>query len=118
AVRGNPQQLEQVFINVILNALQSLTDRSASVRINALVEEDGEFVRVSVSDQGTGISEGIQSRVLDPFFTTKSGDGGTGLGLSISHRIIQNHKGKMALNSKPGKGTDVVIKLPVYVGTR
>lgn len=117
AVRGNAQQLEQVFINVILNALQSLPRRSAAVRISAIQEDDGEFIRVSVSDQGAGISELNQSKVLDPFFTTKSEQGGTGLGLSISYRIIQNHKGKMVLKSNPGKGTDVIMHLPVFVGT-
>ncbi len=116
AVRGNAQQLEQVFINVILNALQSLPRRSAAVHISAMREEDGEFIRVTVSDQGSGISEGDQSRVLEPFFTTKSEQGGTGLGLSISYRIIQNHKGKMVLNSNPGMGTDVIMRLPVFVG--
>ena len=118
AVRGNAQQLEQVFINVILNALQSLPDRSAAIRIFAVQEEAGEFIQVTVSDQGSGISEEIHSQVLDPFFTTKSDQGGTGLGLPISYRIIQNHKGKMVLNSRPGEGTDVIMRLPVYNGNR
>jgi PAS domain S-box-containing protein len=118
AARGNAQQLEQVFINVILNALQSLPDRLAAVRIYAILDEGGEFIRVSVSDQGSGISEELRSHVLDPFFTTKSEHGGTGLGLSISYRIIQNHKGKMVLNSKPGEGTDVIMQLPVFTGIR
>ncbi|MCB1751384.1 MAG: CHASE domain-containing protein [Gammaproteobacteria bacterium] len=118
AVRGNAQQLEQVFINVILNALQSLPQRSAAVRITANLEESGEYIRVTVSDQGIGISEENQSRVLDPFFTTKGEHDGTGLGLSISYRIIQNHQGRMALNSRPGDGTDVIMQLPVYVGAR
>ena len=118
AVRGNAQQLEQVFINVILNALQSLPKRSAAVRITAALEEGGEFIRVTVSDQGSGISEENHSRVFDPFFTTKGEHGGTGLGLSISYRIIQNHKGKMALNSRPGEGTDVIMQLPVFCGVR
>ena len=118
AARGNSQQLEQVFINVILNALQALPDRSAAVRICAILDEGGEYIRVTVSDQGSGISEENHSRVLDPFFTTKGEHGGTGLGLSISYRIIQNHKGKMVLNSKPGEGTDVIMQLPVYTGIR
>ena len=118
AVRGNAQQLEQVFINVILNALQSLPKRSASVRIVATLEEGGEFIRVTVSDQGSGISEEDHSRVFDPFFTTKGEHGGTGLGLSISYRIIQNHKGKMVLNSRPGEGTNVIMQLPVFCGVR
>jgi signal transduction histidine kinase len=112
-VRGNAQQLEQVFINLILNALQSLPQRSAQVRIEAALEEESEFVWVSVLDQGRGISEENLRQVLEPFFTTKGGQGGTGLGLSISQRIVQNHGGKMEIASTPGKGTEVVVRLPV-----
>ncbi len=113
AIRGNAQQLEQVFINLVLNALQSLPDRSAGVTVTAALEPEGEFIRVRVSDQGCGIPDEIKARVTDPFFTTKGATGGTGLGLSISSRIIQNHSGRMEIASRAGSGTDVSVLLPV-----
>jgi PAS domain S-box-containing protein len=113
-VQGNHQQLEQVFINLILNALQSLPDPSARVRIGAYLEDEGELIRVSVRDEGCGIPEPVRGRVLDPFFTTKKGDGGTGLGLSISYRIIQNHGGRMDIISIPDGGTEVLVRLPAF----
>jgi len=113
AVRGNAQQLEQVFINLVLNALQSLPDRSGRVTVTAALEPEGEFIRVRVSDQGGGIPEEVKARVTDPFFTTKGETGGTGLGLSISSRIIQNHSGRMEIASRAGSGTEVSVLLPV-----
>jgi PAS domain S-box-containing protein len=110
-VQGNHQQLEQVFINLILNALQSLPNPSARVRIGAFLEDEGELIQVSVRDEGCGIPEHVRGRVLDPFFTTKKGDGGTGLGLSISYRIIQNHGGRMEIISIPDGGTEVLVRL-------
>ncbi len=112
AVQGNAQQLEQVFINLILNALQSLPNRAAKVRISAALEEEAEFIRVTVRDEGCGIPDAIRGRVLESFFTTKTANGGTGLGLSISYRIIQNHGGRMEFNSDAGEGTEVVVRLP------
>jgi signal transduction histidine kinase len=111
-VRGNPQQLEQVFINLLLNALQALPDRTAEVTLSAAAEADGERVRVWVSDRGCGIPEAIRDRVADPFFTTK-GSAGTGLGLSISARIVQAHGGRLEIAARPGGGTEVSVWLPV-----
>jgi len=113
AVRGNAQQLEQVFINLVINALHALPDRSASVILSATLEPEGEMVRVRVSDEGCGISDDIKARVTDPFFTTK-GSNGTGLGLSITARIVQAHSGRMEIVSSPGKGTEVSVLIPVF----
>ena len=112
-VRGNPQQLEQVFINLVQNALQALPDRSAGVTLSASLEPEGEKVRVQVIDEGCGISDTIKARVTDPFFTTK-GNGGTGLGLSISARIVHAHSGRLEITSHPGRGTEVSVILPVF----
>jgi signal transduction histidine kinase len=112
AVRGNAQQLEQVFINLVQNALQALPERSAGVTLSAALEPEGERIRVRVVDEGCGISDAIKARVTDPFFTTK-GSGGTGLGLSISARIVQAHSGRMEITSQPGSGTEVCVVLPV-----
>ncbi len=112
-VRGNGQQLEQVFINLILNALQALPNREAGVRIGAALEPEGEFVRVTVADEGQGMTEEVRERVTEPFFTTRVATGGTGLGLSICARIVQHHSGRMEIESQPGVGTQVSVWLPV-----
>ena len=112
-VRGNGQQLEQVFINLILNALQSLPHRDAGVQITASLEPEGEFVRVTVEDEGQGMTEEVRERVTEPFFTTRVKTGGTGLGLSICARIVQHHSGRMEIESQPGIGTKVSVWLPV-----
>jgi PAS domain S-box-containing protein len=113
-VRGNPQQLEQVFINLIQNALESLPQRSCPVLIRAEPETEGEFIRVSVRDHGCGIPEELRGKVLAPFFTTKSENGGTGLGLSIAYRIVQGHGGRLEIQSGPDRGTEVIVRLPIY----
>jgi signal transduction histidine kinase len=112
-VRGNSQQLEQVFINLVLNALQSLPNRAAGVRITGGLEPEGEFVRIRVEDEGQGMTDEVRERVMEPFFTTRLATGGTGLGLSICARIVQHHSGRMEIESRPGAGTQVSVWLPV-----
>ena len=113
-VQGNAQQLEQVFINVILNALQSLPDRSHGVAVSAELDETGDRLLVLVRDEGVGIPEERIQKIFEPFFTTREESGGTGLGLSISDRILKNHGGDMLLASRPGAGTLVTIRLPLH----
>ncbi|MCU7941591.1 MAG: CHASE domain-containing protein [Candidatus Thiodiazotropha sp. (ex Cardiolucina cf. quadrata)] len=112
-VRGNSQQLEQVFINVLLNALQALPDRSKGVKIEAGHDSDESELWVAVSDQGRGISERDLSKLTEPFFTTRTDAGGTGLGLSISRSIVERHGGSMGFESVLGEGTRVTIRFPV-----
>jgi len=111
-LRGNAQQLEQVFINLLLNALQALPDRSASVWVQASVTADGSEVCVAVVDQGRGINDADLVRIFDPFFSTRIEQGGTGLGLSICRRIVQNHGGSIEIESAEGIGTEVIVRLP------
>jgi signal transduction histidine kinase len=113
AVSGNSQQLEQVFVNVLLNALQALPDRTREVHIGANHDADNGIVRVTVRDQGRGISERNLGRLTEPFFTTRTGSGGTGLGLSISRSIMERLGGSMGFESEIGVGTSVTIKIPV-----
>jgi signal transduction histidine kinase len=115
AIRGNPQQLEQVFVNLLLNALQALPDRTAKVFISAAVRIDSEAVSVAIVDQGRGIAEADLNRIFDPFFTTRTEEGGTGLGLSISRRIILNHGGSIQIDSVLAVGTEVVVELPIAI---
>ncbi|MEO5333372.1 MAG: ATP-binding protein [Magnetococcus sp. YQC-5] len=121
-VNGNFCQLEQVFINVILNALQSLSAREQHVWIRATLEqeeqEESRFVLISIEDEGCGIDPNHLSQVIEPFFTTKSTMDGTGLGLSISNLIIKNHHGSLSFASEVGRGTTVSIRLPLHLETR
>jgi PAS domain S-box-containing protein len=112
-VRGNAQQLEQVLINLINNACQSLRDVHARIRIATLHDKARGAVRIVVEDEGEGIRKGDLKHIMDPFFTTKRNMGGTGLGLSVSYNIITSHGGTLELESEPGKGTRAIVTLPV-----
>lgn len=116
-IRGNAQQLEQVFVNLLLNALQSLSDRVARVWITVEIAEGDDRVRVGIVDQGKGIEDDDLTRIFDPFFTTRTDDGGTGLGLSITRRILQNHGGGIDIESVQGIGTEVAVYLPIVSAT-
>jgi len=111
-VWGNSQQLEQVFINIMLNALQALPDRTKSVHISAGFDADDGMVWAAFIDEGRGISERDLGRLVEPFFTTRTDVGGTGLGLSISRSIVDKHGGTMDFESTPGGGTTVTIRIP------
>ncbi len=113
-VKGNFQQLEQVFINVMLNALQSLPDSEHRVKIKSDTDVTKKFLLIQVIDQGVGIKEEDLLNVTDPFFTTRLEMGGTGLGLSISSTIIENHHGSIDFKSPKQAGTQVTIQLPMF----
>jgi PAS domain S-box-containing protein len=110
---GNFQKLEQVFINLILNACQALPESSRGFRISTEFKQELGHIEVTFKDQGIGIKDTDLKFITDPFFTTKRDEGGTGLGLSISMQIIQDHGGNMFFDSKEGQGTSVIIHLPV-----
>jgi hemerythrin-like metal-binding protein/PAS domain S-box-containing protein len=105
-----PQQLNQVFMNVLVNAAQAMDARgSISVRTRL---EDGE-VCVTIADTGKGIAPEVLTRIFDPFFTTKPVGKGTGLGLSIAYGIVNKHQGRIEVESALGKGTTFRIRLPL-----
>ncbi len=112
-VVGHFQKIEQVIINLLINALQSLPDRQSGVFLTTSLQDSPRCVVIQIRDQGTGIPEDIRGRILDPFFTTKHKTGGTGLGLSICYAIINDHKGTIDFDSKVGAGTTVTVTLPV-----
>jgi signal transduction histidine kinase/CheY-like chemotaxis protein len=111
---GNARQLQQVIFNLINNADQacSLVNRKGKLRIRTRVAGKGRHIRISVSDNGPGIPAEIRQRIFEPFFTTKLPGEGTGLGLSISQQIIEQHRGRIWLESEEGKGATFVIDLP------
>ncbi len=105
----HPGQLNQVFLNLLVNAGQAITPPGEIVL--SCWQEEG-FVCASVSDSGQGIPEEIRARIFDPFFTTKDVGKGTGLGLSISYEIIKKHGGELLVESVPGTGTTFTVRLP------
>lgn len=109
-VTGNPGQLNQVFMNVLHNAIQATPDKGV---ISILVEPIGERVRVAIRDTGVGISAEDQRQIFDPFFTRKKVGEGTGLGLAISYGIVHEHGGALRVESEVGKGSTFYIELPV-----
>jgi PAS domain S-box-containing protein len=112
-VRGSYHQIEQVCINLITNACQSLPSRDCRVSVTASIEDKGGWIRLEVTDEGSGIPAENIPRLTDPFFTTKRAVGGTGLGLAVSSRIVSHHGGTMSFSSDVGKGTRVTVRLPV-----
>ncbi|MDD2337083.1 MAG: PAS domain S-box protein [Geobacteraceae bacterium] len=109
-IRCYPQQLNQVFMNLLVNASQAI-EKKGEIRVRTWHE--GESVYASVSDTGCGIPDGVLNRIFEPFFTTKEVGKGTGLGLSITYDIIKKHKGEIFVESRPGAGTTFTIRLPV-----
>ena len=110
--RCYPQQMNQVFMNLLVNAAHAIEDRGIiTVRSR---EEDG-YVCFSVTDTGRGIPEENLNRIFEPFFTTKEVGKGTGLGLSITYDIVKKHNGEITVRSEPGKGTEFTVRIPVVV---
>jgi two-component system NtrC family sensor kinase len=112
AVYGDRQQLEQVFLNLVLNALDAMPDGGA-LRIKLSHTEDREFVAVKFEDTGIGIPKQHLRDIFDPIFTSKKAAKGTGLGLSVSLGIVQRHGGDIRVESEVGKGTVFTVLLPV-----
>jgi signal transduction histidine kinase len=106
---ADPDQLEQVLVNLLLNACDASTG-GAAVRIGARAQRGA--VRLEVADTGTGIAPEHMNAVFDPFFTTKKRGEGTGLGLTIVAGVVRNHGGEIDLESAPGAGTRVIVTWP------
>ena len=119
-VKGNSQRIEQVIVNLLLNASQSLEGSGKSIQISTRHDRFRDLVLLTVRDEGRGVEPEHLARLTDPFFTTKRDEGGCGLGLSISAGIVKQHGGMLNFDSQPGFGTTVTMELPVTIlaGTR
>ncbi len=113
-IMGNSSQLQQVFFNIVINAEFFMSEAHERGTITITTERIGDSVRVSLADDGPGISKESMSRLFSPFFTTKEVGQGTGLGLSICHGIITEHGGRIYAESELGKGTTFIIELPIW----
>ncbi len=109
-IRCNPQQLSQVFLNLLVNASHAI-DRQGEITVRTWADERS--VNVAVSDTGCGIPPADLKRIFDAFYTTKEVGKGTGLGLSISAEIVKKHNGEIGVTSEVGKGTTFTVRLPV-----
>ncbi len=112
-IQGDHHKLEQVVVNLLLNACQALTDRKQAVSLETLHFPDSKAVVVRITDQGEGVRPENMDRIFDPFFSTRQNIGGTGLGLPISFSIIKDHGGSLQFDSSPGQGTVVTVDLAV-----
>ncbi len=106
----NPGHLNQVFMNLLINAAHAIEDKGEIV---VKTWDENGFIHVSISDTGCGIPEDKINKIFDPFFTTKEVGKGTGLGLSLAYDIIKKHNGKILVDSKPGQGTTFTITIPI-----
>jgi histidine kinase len=118
-VLAETNRLEQVFINLLLNARDSIEERwegrnhlgpSKRITLRTSLEED--VITVQITDTGTGVPEGIQDKIFEPFFTTKKIGKGTGLGLSISYGIVRDYDGTISVRSQEGEGATFIIQFP------
>ncbi|WP_375340555.1 sensor histidine kinase [Okeania sp. SIO3I5] len=119
-------QLNQVFMNILANAIEALEESNANLTYQQIEDNpnqiiirtsviDSKFVEISIADNGPGIPEEIRQNIFDPFFTTKPVGKGTGMGLSISYQIItEKHQGQLKCFSEVGQGTKFVIQIPIY----
>ncbi|RMF84736.1 MAG: hypothetical protein D6736_18765 [Nitrospinota bacterium] len=110
-LRGDPRQLKQALLNIILNAFQATP---AGGEVSWQVESTGKALRLRITDTGEGMPPEVREKIFDPYFTTKQR--GVGLGLSIAHHIIQAHAGSITVHSQPGQGTAFQILLPLPEG--
>jgi signal transduction histidine kinase len=110
---GNPNQLQQVLMNLAINAQQAMDPDGGTVDIATYC--DGDNVYISVSDTGPGISEEVAEKIFEPFYTTKAAGKGTGLGLSVTYGIVRDHKGDIRVEKAEGGGARFVIELPLQI---
>ena len=110
AIECLPFQLNQVFLNLLMNAYQAIDGRGI---ITIRTERGADRLRIHVSDSGKGIAPGDLSRIFEPFFTTKPAGSGPGLGLSVAYNIVKQHGGTIEAASEPGSGSTFTVSLPL-----
>jgi len=115
ATSGNAEQLTQVLMALMLNAVDAVDDRrgTLTVRTGKNINHPDEVV-VEIEDNGVGIPRADQSKIFEPFYTTKPPGRGTGLGLSICYGIVEEHRGRIEVDSQPGRGSIFRVFLPVH----
>lgn len=111
-IKGNEDALQQVFMNLVQNAFQSMTEEG-TLELHA--ERTEKCTEIRISDTGVGMDEAVLSRIFEPFFSTRGAGEGSGLGMFLVKNVLEYHAGEISLSSKPGQGTCVTIRFPVYI---
>ncbi|MDD2337775.1 MAG: ATP-binding protein [Geobacteraceae bacterium] len=111
-IRGSFQQIEQVVVNLVMNALQALPELTCGISVETTFNDFQGQVIIKVRDEGTGMTEDVKKYIYDPFFTTKMDNGGTELGFSICFNIVKAHHGTIECESALGEGTTVFLRFP------
>ena len=112
-VLGDADDLYQALFNVAVNGIDAMTEGTLTLSAERAESASEHAVRIRIRDEGCGMDEATKARVFEPLFTTKGSSGGTGLGMTIVRRLITTHRGRLELESAPGKGTTVTIELPL-----
>jgi signal transduction histidine kinase len=117
AIHADPDQLQQVIVNLVTNAQQAIGERIGKITISLSqvpnpADQNARLVRLAVADDGCGMEEILAQRIFEPFFTTREADRGSGLGLSVVHGIVTSHGGQIELHTAPGQGSEFAIVLP------
>lgn len=112
-INANLQNLEQIVLNLIINALESIHHNYGKVRITTKQVRSPSAIAIEVSDNGRGINPKVAEKIFDPFVTDRQAFGGTGLGLSVSYNLVKSHKGDIAFQTIAGKGTTFTVTLPI-----
>ncbi len=112
-LHGDAQQVEQIVVNLVVNALEALPNRDKAVSVITAFDAQQRCVMLTVSDEGAGIAHEHLARLCDPFFTTKQTSGGTGLGLAITASLVRAHGGRLEFSSELGQGTQAVVSFPL-----
>ncbi len=115
AIHGSANHLQQVLVNLVMNAAQAM-DGAETRTLTVATSVEGDFVLVSVRDTGSGMSPEVREKLFTPFFTTKPRGQGTGLGLSVSQRIVRRHRGDIRVESVPGRGSTFQVRIPIARG--
>jgi signal transduction histidine kinase len=107
------QKVKEVFLNLLINSIQSIKEPTGTITIAAELEIDRQEAVITFSDTGVGISDQDKQKIFDPFYTTKDVGEGTGLGLAVAYGIIKKHKGSISVQNNKEKGTTFIITLPL-----
>ena len=110
---GNANQLQQVLINLLINAQQAMDDSPGKVQVSTQALRD-DIIEIQISDSGPGMSDEVKNHIFEPFFTTKPSGKGTGLGMSVSYGIIKDHNGEITVTSELGHGATFSIRIPTF----
>jgi PAS domain S-box-containing protein len=111
-IKGNLQSIEQIILNIIINAVQAIDHDQGKIKITTGFQNKYGRIYIAISDNGRGVAPSISDKIFDPFVTDKQAEGGTGLGLSVTYSLVKAHDGEISFKSKEGKGTTFTVTFP------